>query len=360
MSLRLEMLQVARLAPKLLGESTPLVEAFFRGQQNPDGGFKDRTGQSDLYYTVFGLEGLLALQAEIAMEPVFAYLRGFGAGENLDFVHRCCLARCWAAVRDFQKSPIFQPLANGDGPSPLQSEKSEGQVSLSLAAEILRRIESFRSRDGGYHPKPGSPFGTVYGGFLALGAYQDLRGQLPEPARLAQSLNGLATPDGAWANDRGLKNGSTNATAAAVSVLRHLQSGLPDTIQTLPSRPNPLQQRMRSLCRSVPESAGNPADSSIEKSPQSPAAQWLLGRAHPQGGFLAAPQVPMPDLLSTATALHALAGLGVSLAPVQEACLDFVDSLWTNEGAFHGHWADDHLDCEYTFYGLMSLGHLSL
>ena len=30
--------------------------------------------------------------------------------------------------------------------------------------------------------------------------------------------------------------------------------------------------------------------------------------AHPMGGFLAAPQAPIPDLLSTATALHALSG----------------------------------------------------
>jgi hypothetical protein len=37
-----------------------------------------------------------------------------------------------------------------------------------------------------------------------------------------------------------------------------------------------------------------------------------------------------------------------------------VDTLWSAEGGFHGHWADDHLDAEYTFYGLLALGHLSL
>ena len=87
---------------------------------------------------------------------------------------------------------------------------------------------------------------------------------------------------------------------------------------------------------------------------------WLLAQAHPQGGFLAVPGAPIPDLLSTATALHALAGLGVSFEKVKEPSLDFVDSLWTNEGAFHGNWADEHLDCEYTCYGLLALGHLSL
>jgi hypothetical protein len=69
----------------------------------------------------------------------------------------------------------------------------------------------------------------------------------------------------------------------------------------------------------------------------------------------------MPDLLSTATALHALACIGMALPKSQcELCLDFIDTLWNADGGFHGHWADDHLDSEYTFYGLLALGHLSL
>ena len=86
---------------------------------------------------------------------------------------------------------------------------------------------------------------------------------------------------------------------------------------------------------------------------------WLLARGHAGGGFLAAPTAPLPDLLSTATALHALAGLERDFAPLKERCLDFIDTLWTNEGGFHGHWGDDTLDCEYTYYGLLALGHLS-
>src|SRR5437762_3079233 len=57
------MLQVARLAPKLLGDAVDSVATFLLGQLNPDGGFKDRAGNSDLYYTVFGIEGLFALGA---------------------------------------------------------------------------------------------------------------------------------------------------------------------------------------------------------------------------------------------------------------------------------------------------------
>ena len=86
----------------------------------------------------------------------------------------------------------------------------------------------------------------------------------------------------------------------------------------------------------------------------------LLAQAHPQGGFRALPGSPIPDLLSTATAIHALVGLHVDLSVYKESCLDFIDSLWTNRGGFYGHWEDDILDCEYTYYGLLALGHLSL
>ncbi len=295
MSLRLEMLQVARLAPKLLGESTELVRHFLERQQNEDGGFKDRSGTSDLYYTVFGLDGLLALQAESPTDRVAAYLRSFGDGRELDFVHLCCLARAWAAL------------------------SHQARLEFAASAEILRRIEAFRARDGGYHSVRASESGTAYAAFLAVGAYQDLKAEVKQPMRLVQSLKFLETNDGAWANERNATLGSTNATAAAITTLRNLNAPL------------------------------NPS-----------AGDWLLARCHREGGFLAAPGAPIPDLLSTATALHALAGLQVSFEPVKEKCLDFIDTLWTNEGAFHGQWADDAVDCEYTYYGLLALGHLSL
>lgn len=305
------MLQVARLAPKLLGESTGLVESFLHRQQHHDGGFRGRSDQSDLYYTVFGLESLLALRTH-STEPdthffrrTQSYLEGFSDGAGLNFVHLCCLARCWASLSN----------AGCHGADAFFRKSADG---------LLARIEQLRTADGGYNAIPGSAHGTAYASFLALGAYQDLRATPPEAVRLADSLSHLQTPDGAWTNERvgaptTTIHGSTNATAAAVTVLRHLH--------------RPVSPRT---------------------------GMWLLARAHPQGGFLAVPNAPLPDLLSTATALHALAGLQVSLESVRETCLDFIDSLWTNEGGFYGHWHDTHLDCEYTYYALLALGHLSL
>ena len=158
----------------------------------------------------------------------------------------------------------------------------------------------------------------MYHSFLAMGAYQDMGLEMPEPMALCASAEGLRTDDGAYANMAGMPIGTTPSTAAAITMLRNLDR------------------------------------------PVSPeAADWLLARAHPEGGFFAIPGIPMPDLLSTATSLHALSGMKVSVENVKEACLDFVDSLWTGK-AFCGSWEDEEADCEYTYYGLLALGHLSL
>ena len=294
MSLRLEMLQVARLAPRQLGESAGLVADYLRGQFLPGGGVRDRAGAADLYYTVFGLEGLLALQCELPVAETANYLRGFGGGGGLDFVHLSCLARCWAAL---------PPGPRDDCP----------------ADAILGRVEGYRAVDGGYAAEPGAAIGTLYGSFLALGAYQDCGRDFPQPAQLIENTRRLRADDGGYANQVDVPIGLTPSTAAAATLLRNL---------------------------------GEPVDDSI--------AAWLLARRHADGGFYATPLAPLPDLLSTATALHALSGMRIDLSGVREGCLDFIDTLWTARGGFHGNWADDELDSEYTYYGLLALGHLSV
>jgi hypothetical protein len=98
----------------------------------------------------------------------------------------------------------------------------------------------------------------------------------------------------------------------------------------------------------------------LDEDPGRDVGMWLLDRCHHGGGFFASRGAPVPDLLSTATALHALSALQMPIAVLREPCLDFIDSLWTNRGGFFGTWADDDVDCEYTYYALVSLGHLSV
>src|SRR3954447_15975774 len=293
MSLRVQLLQVARLAPRLLADSTTLVRDFYARQFNEQGAAADRDNKPDLYYTIFALAGAQAMDAPIPVKQTRAWLSTFGDGASLDLVHLGALARCWAAV---------------EGATKAQS------------ASILANLEKFRQRDGGYNGNPEAGFGTAYDAFVALGAYEDLGAKPPDVIELVRSLKRLETSDHAWSNQPAQRIGNLNATAGAVTLITHL---------------------------------GFPVNAAV--------GDWLLAQASPQGGFLSVPGAPIPDLLSTATALHALSCLERRIpSHIHEGCLNFIDTLWSAEGGFHGHWADHFLDPEYTYYGLIALGHLSL
>lgn len=298
MSFRLQMLQVARVGSSALGDSAELVRAFLLSQLGPAGGGLDRDGAEDLYYTTFVIAGLQALGAELPRARIAGFLDGFEDGEGLDFVHLGALARCWGAL-------------GADACPPAVSEA------------IAERVLAHRSPDGGFSSdavSPVSSFGTPYASFIATGALQDLGFPIPEPLEIVRSLKRCESPDGAWGNMPGMRFGTTPATAAAVTILHQLEMPVHSVV-----------------------------------------TDWLRSRANPNGGFDAVDRAPLPDLLSTATALHALSCLGSRLPQKMiDLNLDFLDSLWNSSGGFHGHWADDILDAEYTFYGLLALGHLSL
>jgi len=288
MSLRLEMLQVARLAPKVLGEEgVALVERFVRAHQSKNGGFLDRDAKPDLYYSVFALDALTALQAELPGALGFFESK---SPEELDFVHLCSLLRVLAA--------------------------------LNLPPRGMECLENFRTSDGGYNETPKAGSASAYGSLLAYAAYADHAATPPEASRILEAIVELRNEDGGFANDRAIPISAGPSTAAAVTLLRKLG-----------------------------------------EQPPAGAGEFLLSCWHPAGGFRAFPSAPMPDLLSTAVTLHALDGLQVDYSKLQEPLLDFVDSLWVVEeegGGFFGTWDDDQADLEYTYYGLLALGHLAL
>lgn len=298
MSLRLEMLQVARLAPSVLGEeATDLVKQFVWKHHNDDGGFSDRDETSDLYYTSFAIDALTALSEPLPEQALHGFLiQQLSALDKLDFVHLCCLARCASALK----------------------EKTISQAGL---APVFAGIEKYRTDDGGYNQAEKMATGSAYACFLAYGAYADHAKMLPEPDGIKDCLDSLKQESGAWANDTFLPVANVPATAAAVTLCRNLQVPIPNET-----------------------------------------GRWILNQCYHKisGGILPFPEAPLPDLLSTAVALHALDRLQINFAGKKDTMLDFIDSLWTNEGGFHGSWEDDDLDIEYTYYGLLALGHLAL
>ena len=289
MTIRRSLIRSAEKAMTVLGDSCSLVERFILSKQNEDGGFFGRAKHSDLYYTVFGIETLLATGAKLPKEAVSDFLTRINHSE-LDLVHLACWIRCFTDL----------------------------QIDFDLDL-IAKELEKFRSSDFGFDNCSGSACGSIYSAFMSLGAYQDLGIDLPNSSGLIEFVMSRRLNDGSYSNDNNIPIGSVPATAAAILLSYYLSSP---------------------VC--------------------SKTVDWLLSGMHPNGGFTATPQVPIPDLLSTAVALCALSFTDAVLDPVQkEKCLDFVDSLWSGNGGFCGSLADRAVDCEYTFYGLMAIGYLT-
>ncbi len=307
MSLTRPMRDAVARSPQLLGDAIDLVAGFLTASINEDGGVANRAGRSDLYYSVFGLEAMRGLGLPRPINRIRTYLESHGDGARLDFVHLCCLARCWSSI------------AAEDGCDGLSAE---------LRTALLHHLAAHRSADNGFAVTRHATGGSVYACFLALGAYEDLGADvnggagvspaIEQPDAIAASLESLRTPDGGYANDGDMPLGTTPTTAAAATLLAAL---------------------------------GHEVDATV--------VDWLMARRHEAGGFFAHPAAPVPDLLSTATALHALSLAGADLAPIRETCTDFLDALWSSRGSFQGSLADEQLDAEYCWYGLLAAGHLA-
>jgi hypothetical protein len=290
MSIRQQMMASASRAKTILNDSATLVADFLHGRLNEDGGFADRNGKSDLYYTVFALEALLALGAEFPRQKILSYLKTFARGENLDFVHSACLARSLANLTD--------------------------EIDPDVRKGLLHNIENARCEDGGY-THTGAQNGSIYGCFFATCCCQDLKTPLPDKKGLLNFIQSLHQPCGGYANQLAVPISTTPAAAAAMTILKTFDQPVNDS-----------------------------------------SARWLLDNCYKQGGFCVSENLPVPDLLSTATVLHALCINDIDITNIKQNCFDFVNSLRTGNGGFCASSADKTPDCEYTYYGLLALGHL--
>jgi hypothetical protein len=180
---------------------------------------------------------------------------------------------------------------------------------------VLRRINHLRVAGGGYRLSCDAAEDSIYACFLAVLAHEEIGFKLPDEDSIRSCIARLRAEDGSFADQPGLATGTTTVTAAALALLARL--GDP-----------------------VPAGAG----------------QWLLARHGRLGGFHASANTPAPDLLSTATALFALRVSGLLLNGVAEQTITFVEALWDDSGGFAGNPLDPVADCEYTYYGLLSLG----
>jgi probable HAF family extracellular repeat protein len=122
-TIRRDLIKAAVGAKAVLGQSTDLLAEFLKSQINPDGGFRGRSSESDLYYTMFGIEAMTAVCPGFSCEPTVKYLQKFdGKLDSMGLVDLGCYIRCMADVSD-----VFS------------------------YSEAGRLLDVFRTADGGYH-----------------------------------------------------------------------------------------------------------------------------------------------------------------------------------------------------------------
>jgi len=212
MTIRQDLVRAAARAKEVLDESTNLVAQFLSSKIDPDGGFRGRSSKSDLYYTMFAIEGMIAVCPDFSFELTRKYLRQLDSKlDSMGMVDLDCYLRCMADISD----------------------------GFSFG-ETQRLMDVFRTPDGGYNIERSAEKGTAYGCFLALGAFQDSGLEIPHGDKILDCLNSLKTISGGYSNEYGMTAGSTPATVAAISVLHFLGSDIEnETIDWLLARVSP-------------------------------------------------------------------------------------------------------------------------
>jgi prenyltransferase beta subunit len=210
---------------------------FILSRQNPDGGFRGKSAESDLYYTVFAAAGLKALGAPVPALKLWKYVRSFGAGEELDLVHLCCLIPLRSAFPMFGKTRrrFFQTL-----------ETRSAETAYDL---FLKQLAGDRL---GLARLPAAPRPTVLTDPTPSLAAAIIANRSADKAAAKVLLARFCSSGGFAATDR-LNIADLLSTATALFALRNLHADL-DLIR------RPCLEFVESLWRDSGGFAGHPTD----------------------------------------------------------------------------------------------------
>jgi geranylgeranyl transferase type-2 subunit beta len=279
---------------------------YLRAGQNPDGGWSGREGGSDLYYTAFGLRGLMVLDAltlEICTNAA-GFLRS-SLSQQASVVDFFSLLYAWVLVQ------------LGGGPDVLAESPPDWQ------ARVAALLETFRTPDGGYAKTPGGSSGSTYYTFMVALCYEILARDVPEPEGIARFVRSRQRDDGGFVEIAPMKRSGTNPTAAAVGLLQMLPGSTLSPVEA---------ERVSTFLAEMPSF---------------------------EGGLRANGRAPLADLLSTFTGAWTLDQLGTLDRIDREQVVEFASSMAQPEGGFRGGVWDERCDVEYTFYGLGATSLLS-
>jgi len=287
-------------------------------QQCQDGGFPNRQGEPDIYYTAFALR-TLALTNNLdssLLSPTYQWL------DTLQPTQFPTLVSLYSFV---QSRAIANYLSSRELTDQWEDFRSRASSYLS----------GFRTRDGGFAARRGSPATTIYQTFLGLLCCELLDLSFSDSDACTTWLSKRQLADGGYADTATVPTSGTNPTAAAAAIW-----------QMTGSLPPAVAERISQFLRSV---------------------------YVPHTGFTAHARITIPDLLSTFTGLWTTYTLGDTTFIAVGKLTAHVCCLQSSEGGFWaGPWEipgrisflgdAKHTapDAEYTFYGLASLALLQV
>lgn len=276
-------------------------------QQCSDGGFANRRGKVDLYYTAFALRSLSSLN-ELTPDR---------ARRAADWL--LSIAREPDSVRMRQPHGAFSDTVQSASwwDSMILCEEAAGKMvddaeRVQFSALTFERMYSMRRDDGGYAKTSIETHGSLYHTFIAASLHARLGVAIPDDEKMRAFLHSLARPYGGFIENKYSKRPGTNGTSAGVF-----------------------------LCLILGELDGH------EKH-----FDFIASMRNEEGGFEAAPSAPLADLLSTYTALLTLKMGGRLNSDLLDAAAHYARELEAPDGGYTGFALESVLDCEYTFYGL--------
>ena len=278
----------ARLSPM----SREAIASYILSQEVATGGFRNKAGDVDLYYTFFGLMCALCLGVKVRVEQHRTFIKQFDR-KQLDLPHFVASVQTTRLLHAFSTPEFLH-------------RRGAGLASRFVPFGISRDLKQLMNNSARVPVNdPHSPY-SVFLAKIAVGAEKS------DAQWHREQMPGYQTSSGGWSNIRGGTTPSLNATVSGMMILR--QMGRSANQKTI---------------------------------------EWLKEQQHISGGFAAVQGAPVPDLLSTSTALLALNAYNSAFRyPVKE----FIQAHWRNNGGFAGTFADETTDCEYTLYGLLALG----
>ena len=171
-------------------------------------------------------------------------------------------------------------------------------------------IKSLHEFKGFPHNDAESP----YSQFIWLSLKEDINQNIAHKEEIKANLLKYKVPEGGYSNIAESKQAATNATVAALAIYGQLD-GYKENEDT----------------------------------------RFLQQQQQDSGGFAAVTNSPVPDLLSTATALFMLRCYNMT---PKVSPRDFIEAHWLDSGGFSATLLEETSDVEYTFYGLLALGSL--